>query len=356
MFIVNKRKVGQGMPPYIIAELSANHGGKIVNAKRLISAAKEAGADAVKIQSYTPETMTFDLRKPGFVIEQGLWAGKTLYDLYSEAHTPYEWHEELFNFASAQQITLFSTPFDETAIDFLEDLDTPAYKIASFELVDLPLIKYAASKKKPLFLSTGMSSVDEIAAAVEVCRQVGNQNILLFHCISSYPARLSDSALSNISYLAQHFDVEVGLSDHTESNVAATVATALGACAIEKHFKIDPRDEGPDSSFSILPEQFKQLCIDCREVFEALQGAPWQRADSEFQNKIFRRSVYFSTDLKKGHRVTPSDMRKIRPGYGLEPTYFDDVIGRILACDVERGDPVSFSKFVDSECSPKTSH
>ena len=347
MFEVKGRKVGKGQKPFMIAEMSANHGGSILRAKDTILSAKKSGANAVKIQSYTPDTMTIDSDKEDFLIKDGLWSGYNLYQLYQEAYTPFEWHKELFEFAQANEILLFSTPFDETAVDLLVELEAPAFKIASFEITDLPLIEYVASKKRPMFMSTGMSNLNEIADAVEACYRKGNKDLLLFHCISNYPAYLSESNLGDIQYIADHFDVEVGLSDHTTSNTASVLAVALGASAIEKHFKFDEKDCGPDSSFSIMPEQFSSLCIECEAAFHAVKSDGLQRRDSELNNKKFRRSIYFVNNLTKGQVATESDMRRIRPGYGLEPKYFRNVIGKVLKSDVKRGDPVSLDVFED---------
>ena len=344
MLSINKKIIDNKQKPYLIAEISANHGGSIDRAKETILAAKNSGADAVKIQTYTPDTMTIKSDKTDFLIQDGIWSGYSLYDLYQEAHTPFEWHEELFDFAKSINITIFSTPFDETAIDLLTKLETPAFKIASFELIDLPLIKYAASKNKPMLMSTGMANHSEIAEAIETCYLQDNRNILLFHCISSYPAELTQSNLGDIQYLSKHFNVEVGLSDHTISNTAAILSIALGAVAIEKHFKLDDSDSGPDSSFSITPDQLKKLCEDCSIAHQAIQSKDLLRPISEKGNKIFRRSIYFIKNLKKGHKINETDIKRIRPGYGLEPKYFDDILGKELSCDVERGDPVTLNK------------
>ena len=342
MFDVSGRKIGKGQKPFIIAEVSANHGGSILRAKDTILAAKKAGADAVKIQSYTPDTMTIETDKQDFVIRDGLWKGYNLYQLYQEAHTPFEWHKELFEFSKENEIILFSTPFDETAVDLLYELETPAFKIASFEITDLPLIEYVASKGKPMFVSTGMSSLSEIGDALESCYKLGNKDILLFHCISNYPAELTDSNLGDIRYISDHFSVEVGLSDHTTANIASTLSIALGASAIEKHFKLDDKDCGPDSSFSILPDQLSKLCEDCELAFKAVKSNSLQRPVAENSNKKFRRSIYFVNNLGKGQIISENDIKRIRPGYGLAPKHFFDIIGKTLKCDVERGDPVSF--------------
>ena len=341
MFKLADKLIGKGHKPFVIAEMSANHGGSIERAKQTMLAAKYSGADAVKMQSYTPDTMTIDSNKKDFLITEGLWEGYNLYQLYKEAYTPFEWHEELFEFAKKENIILFSTPFDETAVDLLEALDVPAYKVASFEITDLPLIDYISARGKPIFMSTGMANVDEIGEALECCYKNGARDILLFHCISNYPANLTSSHLGDISYLAEYFDVEVGLSDHTNSNLASVLAIAKGASAIEKHFKLDEQECGPDSSFSILPIQLKNLCDECEIAFEAVKSNSLERNVSELANKKFRRSIYFVNDLKKGQRISINDIKRIRPGYGLEPKYFDLVIGKTVCCDVERGEPVS---------------
>ena len=341
MFKVANKSIGKGYKPFIIAEVSANHGGSIQRAKESILAAKNSGADAVKIQTYTPDTMTLDSNKNDFLINDGLWKGYNLYQLYQEAYTPFEWHKELFDFAKLQGVTLFSTPFDETAVDLLHNLDVPAFKIASFEITDLPLIKYAASKGKPLFISSGMSNQDEIGEALECCYMNGNKDILMFHCISNYPADLRTSHIGDMSYIAKHFKVEVGLSDHTSSNLASILAVAKGASAIEKHFKLDEKDCGPDASFSILPNQLKSLCDDCESAFEAIKSNELRRNPSELTNKKFRRSLYFVNALTKGKKITKDDIKRVRPGFGLEPKYFDWVIGQKVSVDVDFGDAVT---------------
>jgi len=345
MIVIDDVKIGQDQPPYIIAELSANHGGSIEAAKLSIKLAKESGASAVKIQSYTADTMTIDSQKPDFLISDGLWNGYTLYDLYSEAHTPFEWHQELFRYASEQGVTLFSSPFDETAVDLLQELDTPAYKIASFELIDLPLIKKVAQCGKPLLMSTGMASINEVKEAVDVATKQGCRDILLFHCISSYPTPLGESNLKNIEFLRNEFGVEVGLSDHTLTNLASTISIGLGASAIEKHFKPTDDARGPDSTFSINPDQLKDLVTDCNDAWRALGVAGFQRSTAEETSFKYRRSLYFVRDLRKGEVVTLDDIRAIRPGFGLPPKYSDLIVGKILISDVERGDPVLLEAF-----------
>ena len=349
MFEINNYKIGEGYKPYIVAELSANHGGNIERAKSSIKAAKESGASAVKIQSYTPDTMTLNSSKEDFLISEGLWKGYNLYQLYKKAYTPFEWHEELFNFAKSIGITLFSTPFDESAVDLLEKLNTPAYKIASFEITDLPLIEYVASKQKPIFISTGMANIQEIKEAINCCKKQGNNKILIFHCISKYPAKTSDYQLGDLNFLKKELNVEIGLSDHTVSNLAANLATALGACAIEKHFKLDEKECGPDSSFSITPIQLKSLVNECNLSFEASKTNYLRRPDSEKVNKKFRRSIYFIKNLPKGHILEKADIKRIRPGYGLDPKYFDKIIGKKLNRNIEEAEAVTWQCFEETK-------
>ena len=345
MIEIDGVKIGQGYSPYVIAELSANHGGSIDIAKESIRLAKESGASAVKIQSYTPDTMTIESSKSDFLITDGLWKGYTLYDLYKKAYTPFDWHEELFQYAKDIGITLFSSPFDESAVELLQDLHAPAYKIASFELIDLPLIKRAAKCGKPLLISTGMASISEVEEALGVALKYGNGEVLLFHCISSYPAPLRDSNLKNIEFLREKFDVEVGLSDHTLTNLAAAISIGLGASAIEKHFKPSDKAVGPDASFSITPPQLKALVGDCNDAWSSLGKVGFQRSNAEEGSRKHRRSLYFMKDLKKGSVIQAGDIRAIRPGNGISPKFADTIVGKILINDVERGDPVLFEVF-----------
>ncbi|MEP0961555.1 MAG: pseudaminic acid synthase [Roseobacter sp.] len=349
MIEIDGVKIGQEYAPYVIAELSANHGGSIDAAKESIRLAKESGASAVKIQSYTPDTMTIESKKADFLITEGLWKGYTLYDLYKEAYTPFEWHEELFRHASEIGITLFSSPFDETAVDLLQDLNAPAYKIASFELVDLPLIKRAAECDKPLLMSTGMASVSEVREALDTAVRYGNGEVLLFHCISSYPAPLEDSNLKNIEFLRDEFAVEVGLSDHTLTNMAATISIGMGASAVEKHFKPSDKAKGPDASFSISPNQLEKLVSDCNDAWNSLGKAGFQRSKAEEGSRRHRRSLYFMNDLSKGSVIKSDDIRAIRPGNGISPKFADQIIGKSLGISVERGDPVLFEAFLLNE-------
>jgi len=343
---IDGTKIGQDEPPYIVAELSANHGGSIDKAKQSIKLAKESGANAVKIQTYTPDTMTIKSNKSDFLITDGLWKGYTLYDLYKEAYTPFDWHDELFKYARDLNITLFSSPFDETAVDLLQELNAPAYKIASFELIDLPLIRRAAECGKPLLMSTGMASISEVREALEVALKYGNGEVLLFHCISSYPAPLHDSNLKNIEFLRSEFDVEVGLSDHTITNLASIVAVGLGASIIEKHFKPSDTADGPDASFSLTPNQLSLLVADCNDAWSSMGKKGFNRSIAEEGSRKYRRSLYFMKDLKKGAVIQLNDIRAIRPGNGIPPKFTDEIIGKTLAKDVERGDPVLFESFL----------
>ena len=343
---INKRKIGASEPPYIVAEVSANHNGKIGKAMEIMSAAKASGADAVKLQTYTPDTITLDCDKADFLITEGPWKGYKMYDLYGLAHTPLEWHKALFDHARALNITCFSSPFDKTAVDLLEDLNAPAYKIASFEAIDLPLIKYVASTGKPMIISTGMASLVEISQAVEVALENGCSNLVLLHCISAYPAPINECNLTTIQDLAKQFPVVVGLSDHTLGTTASITSVALGACFIEKHFTLSREDIGPDSDFSLEPLELTQLCNSTRDAWLSLGTPGYDRKPSEKSNAQFRRSLYFVEDVKKGERVTENNIRSIRPGFGLEPKYYEEVLGKILIEDIERGCPVKWEILV----------
>jgi pseudaminic acid synthase len=342
MFKIGNRKISLSDSPYIIAELSANHNGSLSLAKKSILAAKSSGADAVKIQSYEAHTMTIDSDKPDFIIKGGLWDGYKLYDLYDEAKTPFSWHKELYDYSSEIGIEIFSSPFDESAVDLLESINTPAYKIASFELTDLPLIEYVAKTNKPILMSTGMASEDEISEAIETARMHGSKDILLFHCISSYPAPLEESNLNMINKLRSRFGVEVGLSDHTLDNMAATLAIAKGAVAIEKHFILDKALTGPDSEFSMDPTQLSSLVINAKKAWKSMGNDNFERANAEEASLAFRRSIYFIRDIKKGSVITKNDIKRIRPGFGLKPKYFDEILGRTLSVDVDAGTAVTW--------------
>ena len=345
-FKIDETLIGDFAPPYVIAEISANHNGSIENAFKLIQEAKTAGADAVKIQTYTPDTITLNCANQDFVIEEGLWSGRTLYDLYSEAHLPWEWHKEIFEFSRSLGITLFSSPFDLSAIDFLEDLGAPAYKIASFELVDLPLIKYAASTKKPLIISTGMGSTDEIEEAVQTAFDSGCEHIALLYCISGYPAPASEHNLKTLIDMSARFDCVVGLSDHTIGSAVPIASVALGAKIIEKHFTLNRAGGGPDDTFSTTPEELKLLCTDLKVAFSAIGNVNYEISSVEKDNVKFRRSLYFVKDMKKGQRITLDSIRSVRPGYGLAPKFFDKIIGKKMLVNKQKFEPVCYSDFV----------
>lgn len=344
---INDRKIGPSHPPYIIAELSANHNGNIERAFETIKAARDGGADAVKIQTYTADTMTIDCDSEEFMIRGGLWDGYKLYDLYKWAETPFEWHKAIFDYAASIGITLFSTPFDESAVDLLESLGTPAYKIASFEATDLPLIRYVASKGKPMIMSTGMCSEQEIEEAVAAAREGGCKELVLLHCISSYPAPIDQANLKQMPNLAARFSSMPGLSDHTLGTAASVAAVALGACLIEKHFTLSREDKGPDSEFSIEPAELKQLCQNTQDAWTALGSAGFERQKAEESSKRYRRSLYFVKDVKAGHAISESDIRRIRPGYGIAPKYFNAVIGRTVKLDIQRGTALQWEQLND---------
>ena len=342
---INGRYIGPNHPPYIIAEMSANHNGSIDRALETIKIAHECGVDAIKMQTYTADTMTIDCDNKEFMIDGGLWDGFKLYDLYKWAETPYDWHEKLFEYANTLGVTIFSTPFDETAVDLLEDLNTPAYKIASFELIDIPLISYIARKMKPMIISTGMSSELEIAEAIETCKKEGNDQIVLLHCISSYPAPIEKSNLKQINNLFKRFNQITGLSDHTLGTTISAASVALGVSVIEKHFTLDRSEKGPDSEFSIEPKELSQLCKDTKDTWLALGKEGFVRDDIEINSKLHRRSIYFIKDKKAGETIKRNDIKRIRPGNGLAPKFEKDIIGKVLKTNVKRGDPTAWDVF-----------
>lgn len=334
------RKIGTAHSPYVIAEMSANHNGNIATAFKIIEEAKNSGADAIKMQTYTPDTLTLKSDLPDFQITEGLWAGRTLYDLYEWAHTPWDWHKPLFEHARQLGITIFSSPFDNTAIDLLEDLNAPAYKIASFEAVDLPLIKYAASTGKPMIISTGMADAQEIQEAIEAAREGGCKQLAVLHCVSGYPAPAEDYNLRTIPDMIERFGLVTGLSDHTLDNTTAITSVAMGASIIEKHFTLDRSGGGPDDSFSLEPAELAALCLGAKTAWQALGQVDYGRKSSEQGNVKFRRSLYFTRLLPKGAKLRPEDIRSVRPGFGLPPKYKELLIGRILVRDVEAATPV----------------
>ena len=345
MFEIDGRLIGDSEPPYIIAEISANHNGKIENAFDIIEMAKRSGADAVKMQTYTPDTITLNSKKPDFMINEGLWAGNSLYDLYSKAYTPWEWHAELFEHAKRQELTIFSTPFDFSAIELLEKLNAPAYKIASFECIDLPLIRAAASTGKPLIISTGMANESEINDAVETALKFGSGELALLHCVSGYPAPAQEYNLLTLKDMREKFGVTVGLSDHTLSNTTAVAAVALGATLIEKHVTLDRSGGGPDDSFSLEENDLEDLCTVTKTAWEALGKVNYERTEAEKGNVKFRRSLYFVRDLKQGDIITQDCVRSVRPGFGLAPKHLDVIIGTKLNRDVSANTPVKTEVF-----------
>ncbi|MDH0140980.1 pseudaminic acid synthase [Aquipseudomonas alcaligenes] len=335
------RRIAVDEPPYIIAELSANHNGKLETALKIIAEAKAAGADAVKLQTYRPDTITLDCDSEDFQIHGGLWDGRTLYELYEEAHMPWEWHKPLFDYARQLGITIFSSPFDNTAVDLLEDLNAPAYKIASFEAIDLPLIKYVASTGKPMIISTGMADAEEIEEAIAAAREGGCKELAILHCVSGYPAPSEDYNLRTIPDMIQRFGLVTGLSDHTLDNTTAIASVVLGASIIEKHFTLDRSGGGPDDSFSLEPADLMALCRDTKTAHLSLGQVDYGRKSSESGNAQFRRSLYFVESLSAGDIITERSIRSVRPGFGLMPKYRDIVIGKTLAKSVDKGVPVT---------------
>lgn len=336
-------QIGPNHPPYVIAEMSANHNGAIENAFQIIDAAKATGASAVKLQTYTADTLTIDAPQEDFKIKDGLWAGRSLYDLYKWAHTPWDWHKPLFEHARKRDITIFSSPFDHAAVDLLENLNCPAYKIASFEAVDHELIRYAAATLKPLIISTGMADAEEIEEAVQAARDGGCQQLALLHCVSGYPAPASDYNLRVIPDMQERFGCVTGLSDHTLDNTTAIAAVALGARIIEKHFTMDRNGGGPDDSFSLERAQLEELCQGAKTAWEALGSVDYERRSSESGNVKFRRSLYFVKDMAEGEVVKTDSVRSIRPGYGLPPKFLREILGRKVTEKIPRGTPLRWN-------------
>jgi pseudaminic acid synthase len=323
---------------FIIAELSANHNGSKSTAIETVKAAARAGADAVKLQTYTPDTVTLDCRNDDFKITQGtLWDGKYLYDLYREAYTPWEWHQELFETARKEKLVCFSTPFDKSAVDFLETLNNPIYKIASFEITDIPLIEYAAKKMKPMVISTGIATEEDIQLAVDTCRDIGNNEITLLKCTSTYPAPIEEANLIMIQDMAKRFQVKTGLSDHTMGSLAPITAVALGATVIEKHFIIDRAIGGPDAAFSMDEKEFTQMVKDIRAVEKAIGEVSYELTDKMRSGRNFSRSLYVAEDMKAGDVITEQNVRSVRPGYGLHPKYWNEISGKNINKDLHKG-------------------
>jgi N-acetylneuraminate synthase len=341
-FEIAGRAIGPAEPPYVIAEMSANHNGDLNAALRIVEEAKKAGADAVKLQTYRPATITLDGDGPEFKINDGLWKGRTLFELYEWAHMPWEWHKPLFERANDLGITIFSSAFDNTAVDLLESLNAPAYKIASFEAIDLPLIRYTASTGKPLIISTGMAGIEEIQEAIDAARVGGCRELAILHCVSGYPAPSGDYNLRTIPDMMERFGVVTGLSDHTLDNTTAITGVALGAAIIEKHFTLDRSGGGPDDSFSLDPPEFAALCRDARIAWDALGKVDYNTQSSEQENVKFRRSLYFVVDLAAGDVIAPDAVRSVRPGFGVAPKYLDQIIGRTVSQPIKRNTPVRF--------------
>ncbi|KQS19877.1 pseudaminic acid synthase [Exiguobacterium sp. Leaf187] len=342
MKIANK-DISNGV--FIIAELSANHGNDIQIAKKTMMAAKEAGADAIKLQTYTPDTITIDCSNQYFQLNQGtIWDGRTLYDLYKEAYTPWEWHKELMDYAKEIGIICFSSPFDSSAVDFLESLNVPAYKIASFEITDVPLIEYVASKQKPVIISTGIATMQEIDEAIAACKRAGNEEIILLKCTSSYPAKIEEANLKTMQNMKATFDVEVGLSDHTLGIIAPVVATTLGAKVIEKHFILDKAIGGPDASFSLDPQEFKAMVDAVRDAEASLGKIDYQLNEKKVKNRNFSRSLFVVKDIKAGETFTKEHVKSIRPGHGLPPKYMISIMGKTARYDIERGTPLQWDQ------------
>jgi pseudaminic acid synthase len=337
------RKIGADFPPYVICELSGNHNGSLERCLSMVDAAADTGCDAIKIQTYTADTITLNVDRPEFRIHGGLWDGRTLYELYQEAQTPFEWHAAIFERARQRGVTIFSSPFDETAVDLLDGLGAPAFKIASFEAVDLPLIKYAASKGKPLIISTGMANLQEMQTALDTALGAGAAGVLLLHCVSSYPATFADANVRNVPDMAARFGCPIGLSDHTPGTAASVAAVSLGACVIEKHFTLARADGGPDAAFSLEPLEFKALVDDTKNAWASLGAAHYDVLGAEQGSLLFRRSLYVTADVKAGETLSRANIRSVRPGNGLPPGELDNVLGKTATRDIARGEPLDWS-------------
>ena len=336
------RKIGPAHSPYVICELSGNHNGSLERCLQMVDAAAATGCDAIKIQTYTADTITLNVDRPEFRIHGGLWDGRSLYELYEEAHTPFEWHAAIFARAKAAGVTIFSSPFDETAVDLLNDLGAPAYKIASFEAVDLPLIRYAAGKGKPLIISTGMANLTEIETARDTALAAGAAGVVMLHCVSSYPATFADANVRTVADMAARFGCPIGLSDHTPGTAASVAAVAMGACVIEKHFTLARSDGGPDAAFSLEPTEFKALVDDTKAAWAALGQVNYDLLGSERGSLLFRRSLYITADVKAGQTLSRANVRSVRPGNGLAPAHFEEVLGRMAVRDLARGEPLAW--------------
>jgi len=341
---IGKRKIGKGQPVFIVAEISGNHNQNFKRAKELVKSACQCGADAIKLQTYTPDTLTIDSSEKWFRVRVNpAWKGKTLYELYKEVYTPWEWQPKLKKIANSYGIPLFSTPFDETSVDFLEKMGVPAYKIASFEIVDIELLKKIACTKKPVIISRGMSSLEELKFAVSTLRKYGTPSIAILHCVSSYPAKPEEMNLSTIPDIRKNFGVVVGLSDHSLSTLVPVVAVALGASIIEKHFTLRRTDGGPDAGFSLESEEFRELVKSVRETEKAIGKVHYGSGKKESENNIFRRSLFAVENIKAGEKLTKENIRCIRPGYGLEPRFLSKALGRKVKKDIKRGTPLNWN-------------
>lgn len=340
---IDSFEINSSSPVFIIAELSANHNGSIETAKGTIRAAKRAGADCIKLQTYTADTITIDCDKDDFLIKGTIWEGKNLHKLYQEAYTPWEWHEELFRVAKEEGLVCFSSPFDKTAVDFLENLNVPAYKIASFEITDIPLIEYVASKGKPIILSTGIAEQTDIELALDACKRMGNHDIALLKCTSSYPAPIEEANMCMVKDLAERYNVISGLSDHTMGATVPIVATVFGAKIIEKHFILDRSIGGPDASFSMNEEEFTAMVKAVREAESAIGITDYTLTEKQAKGKDFSRSLYVVEDVKAGDVITEKNVRSIRPGFGLHPKYLKDILGKTIKEDLEKGTPLNLN-------------
>ena len=335
--------IGKNSPVFIIAELSANHNGSIETAIETIKAAKRAGADCIKLQTYTADTITLDCDRDDFLIKGTIWEGKNLHKLYQEAYTPWEWHEELMQVAKKEGLVCFSSPFDKTAVDLLESLNAPAYKIASFEITDIPLIEYVASKGKPIIISTGIATTEDIELALDACKKMGNNDIALLKCTSSYPAPIEEANMIMVKDIAERYGVISGLSDHTIGSTVPIVATCFGAQIIEKHFIMDRSIGGPDASFSMDEEEFTAMVCAVREAEAAIGKVDYELTDKQKKGKDYCRSLYVVKDMKKGEVITEENVRSIRPGFGLHPKYLKEILGKSICIDIKKGNRLKFN-------------
>lgn len=342
---IASKNIGTAYPPFIIAEMSGNHKQSLARSLQIVEAAAKAGAHAIKLQTYTADTMTLDIKENEFFIDdpKSLWNGKPLYELYQEAHTPWEWHKKIFNRADELGLIAFSTPFDATAVDFLQELNVPAYKVASFENIDIPLIKKIAQTGKPIIMSTGMASISELDESIKTIRENGCEKIILLKCTSAYPADPSEINLRTIPHLKELFDVQVGLSDHTLGVGVSLASVALGATVIEKHFTLSRTDGGVDSAFSLEPNEMKMLVEESKHAWHALGKVNYILTEKEKKSRQFRRSLYITENMKAGDIISSKNLRAIRPGLGLPPKFYDKLLGKKVTCDVRRGTPVSWS-------------